>query len=236
MLLYSAPKLAVPQSVPKDGLMMEEILKTLGPWAVVPAASMALAGYAISVLVGLHRTKSQQRIEFLNLWRGADQMDDMALEVAVRHLCGTYLPARIVRRICNSDHCADGVFEVAQLWPLFRYDAVSGTVGWAKPEYAIEKKLSAGKRWYAAAYFGLALTAFGFLAVAVGAGPTKLLAWVCGLNTLLFPVLAFASLAKSETFALAGKVGLQWLGKLNGGAGVARSSGESTPLTDLRSQ
>jgi hypothetical protein len=73
---------------------MEEFLKILGAWAVVPAASVAFAGYAFSMLIGLHRTKSQQRMEFLGLWRGAGHMDDMAIEVAVRHLCGTYLPAK----------------------------------------------------------------------------------------------------------------------------------------------
>lgn len=200
---------------------MGEILKALGSWAVVPAASLALAGYVISMLTGLHRTRSQARIEFLGLWRGAGHMDDMALEVAVRHLCGSYLPARVIRRICSSDHCAEGIFQVAQLWPLFLYDAASGSVSWVNPEYVNKKKLVFRKRCYTLGYFLLAMAAFWFLSSAINAGPKSILAWVYALNSLVFPVLAFSSLAKSEIYTAAQEAGAQWVEKLNSGMGGA---------------
>jgi hypothetical protein len=126
----------------------------------------------------------------------------------------------VIRRICSSDHCADGVFQVAQLWPLFQYDAVNGAVNWAKPKYAVKKTLATKGALYTVGYFGLAFAAFGFLGGALKAEPTSLLAWVCALNALLFPVLAFASLAKSEVFAAAKKTGSQWLEKINGATSI----------------
>jgi hypothetical protein len=194
--------------------VLKDVLDAMGPWAIVPAVLFVLGGYAISMLTGLHRTRSQQRIEFLGLWRGAGQMDDMALEVAVRHLCGTYLPASVIRRICSTDHCADGIFQVAQIWPLLQYEKASGNVSWKKPKHNTEGALTAGERWYSGGYFALAISAMGFLFVAVEAGPKSLWSWLCGLNAMLFVVLAFSCLAKSETFALAKRTGLQWIEKL----------------------
>lgn len=191
--------------------VMDEILKGLGTWALVPMASIALAGYALSMIVGLHRTRSQQRTEFLTLWRGVDQMDDMSLEVAVRHLCGTYLPGKVIRRICRLDDCANGVFEVSQLWPLFKYDAQRGAVAWAQPEYGTKAKLAAKQRWCTAGYFALSILSLLFIAGALGGEPTKVLPWLCGINALLFGFLAFSLLVKGETLGLARKIGERWL-------------------------
>ncbi|MBD9377620.1 hypothetical protein [Pseudoxanthomonas sp. PXM04] len=204
--------------------MMEEILKAIGTSAVVPIASIAVAGYAITMLTGLHRTKSQQRTEFLGLWKGVEQMDDMALEVATRHLCGTYLPAGVIRRICASDHCADGIFQVAQLWPLYQYDPVGRTVVWAKSRYATAKGLAVTSFLHTLGYFLLALSAVGFLVAAVSGGPKSLFAWICGVNSVLFVFLAFIFLSKAETFTLAKKEGARWLERLTGGNGSEHSS------------
>lgn len=195
--------------------MIEEILKAAGPWAVVPAASIALAGYLISMLMSWHRTRGQNRVEFLGLWRGADQMDDMALEVTVRHLFGTYLPASVIRRICVTDHCADELFNVARLWSMLRYDPISQEVSWAKPKYADKKVTMVGDFLYKMLYFLFALMAVACVFAAVWAGPNSSVAWLYGTDALLFMVMAFASLEKSETFALARKLGRQSLKRLD---------------------
>lgn len=197
--------------------MIEEVLKAVGPAAVVPIAAIALAGYVISMLTGWHRTKGQRRIEFLGLWRGTSQMDDMALEVTVRHLFGTYLPASVIRRICASDHCADELFNVTQIWSLFRYDPVSRKVCWAKSRYANSRVLLIEDVLFKALYFLLASMVVVCVFVAIGSGPKSLTAWLYGINALLFGILAIASLAKSETLASARKFGQQSLDRLGGG-------------------
>lgn len=198
--------------------MIEEVLKAAGPTAIVPIAAVALVGYVISMLTGWHRTKGQRRIEFLGLWRGAGQMDDMALEVAVRHLFGTYLPASVIRRICASDHCADELSNVTQIWSLFRYDPTSRKVSWAKARHANSKVLLLEDVLYKALYFLLASMTVGCVFVVFGSEPKRLVAWLYGINALMFGILAIASLAKSETLALAKKFGPQSLNRLGGGA------------------
>ncbi len=197
--------------------MIEEIFKAVGPAAVVPIAAIALAGYVISMLTGWHRTKGQRRIEFLGLWRGVGQMDDMALEVTVRHLFGTYLPASVIRRICASDHCADELSNVTQIWSLFRYDPVGRKVSWVKPRHANSKVLLLEDVLFKALYFLLASIAVGCVFVVFGSGPKSLAAWLYGINALMFGILAIASLAKSETLVSARKFGQQSLDRLGGG-------------------
>jgi len=198
-----------------DTDMIDEIVKVLGTPAVIPAVFLALAGYVIATLLGIHRTRGQHRAEFLGLWKDLDRMDDMGLEVAVRHLFGTYLPASVVRKVCQLDYCSEGVRELAQLWPLFQYDSVSRQVTWAKPAYAAEATRIWQRRWSTFGYFAFALAAYGFLAVAFSFGPKSLLAWVCGFNAFLFPMIAFAALGRAEVFSLAVKVGPQWVDRLN---------------------
>jgi hypothetical protein len=196
--------------------MMDEIVKLMGAHGVIPAAMVVLAGYVIATFIGLHRTRSQQRVEFLNLWKGIETMDDMELEMVVRHHWGTYLPASVIRKVCQNDYCAHQLAELSDLWTLFRFDLGLRQVTWERPEYASRKTLGS-RRWiWVAGYFVFSFVAFIFLGVAFAYGPTKLLSWISGFNALLFPVLAFGALGRSETFGLAYRVGHAWLERLNG--------------------
>lgn len=197
-------------------------------WGPIAAVLVAAAAYGISFFKDLHRTKGQHRADFLGLWKGADKMDDLSLEVAVRHLCGTYLPASLIRRICRVDHCADGILEMAQLWPLWRYDPRNRRVEWKEPNYASHGKLVFFRWWYVAGYFFFAIGAICFLMLAISADSKSLLAWASGLNALMFPVIAFGSLGKSEAFKLASKVGAQWLERLNDADAVLPPLASST--------
>ena len=208
--------------------MWDQIWNVIGTPAIIPAVMVLLGGYGISMLVGLHRTKSQQRTEFLALWKGVYETDDMALEVAVRHLCGTYIPARVIRTVCRTDHCADGIFEVAQLWPLLQYDRPTGSVTWAKAKYAAAKSLGWARLWSSVGYFLVGLGALACVQIAVSVGPKSLLGWLCGLNALLFTVIAFGLLARSDTIAFAQKHGPHWLKRLNEVSNPAASRSSRT--------
>ena len=191
---------------------MQNIDTILGP---IVAVLVAAAAYGISLFKDLHRTKGQHRADFLGLWKGSDKMDDLSLEVAVRHLCGTYLPASLIRRICRTDHCADGILEVAQLWPLWRYDPHDRRIEWKDPSYASHGKLVFLRWWYVAGYFVFAIGAIFFLMLAISTDSKSLLAWASGLIALMFPVIAFGSLGRSEILKLASKIGARWLDRLN---------------------
>lgn len=76
--------------------MIQEILKATGGALLVPLAVLLAAMTLAKGLFSLHRSRSQSRKEFLELWH-RDNPDDLWLEVAVRHLVDVYLPASLIR-------------------------------------------------------------------------------------------------------------------------------------------
>lgn len=195
--------------------MIDDVVSAMGNWAVLPAALLALAGYLVSLLVGLHGTKSQLRMKFLELWPTALKQDDMSLEVTVRHGFGTYLPASVIKRACRLDHCADRILHLSQLWPLLQHRHPDGQLQWIKVSYTDPKNLAWAERGLTALYFIISLAAFASLSVAIELGHESTLAWMCGLNALLFLALAFGMLGKAEMFAVARKQGDRLIKEVN---------------------
>jgi hypothetical protein len=203
---------------------MEEILRVLGPQLAIPAAMVGVGGWAITMLLGVIRTRSQSRVEFLNLWKGEKNMDDLELEVAIRHLTGSYLPAPLVRKLCSEPECAEALFGVSALFDLFKYDASTGRVSWAKPAYATWWGLCWREWAWLFSYFVTALFAFGCLALAFKFGPTRLVSWIWGFNALLFPFIAIGALARSEIVGSARTRARSWYDRLNAPAKNPRAT------------
>lgn len=209
---------------------MEAAVSAIGNWAILPAALLALAGYLISLLVGLHGTKSQSRTKFMELWPAAVKQDDMALEVTIRHGFGTYIPASVIRRACRLDHCADRILLLAQLWPLLQHRRPDGRLQWIKRSYEDPRHLARVERGFTALYFVIALSAFASFSVAVNLGHKSILAWMCGVNALLFLTVAFGMLGKAEMFAVARKQGERLLEEVNLEPGVAAPAEAQRPM------
>lgn len=209
--------------------MMDAVLSAMGNWAILPAVLLALAGYLISLLIGLHGTKSQARTKFLELWPTAVKQDDMVLEVTVRHGFGTYIPASVIRSACRLDHCADRILLLAQLWSLLQHRRPEGRLQWIKPSYSDPKYLARAERVFTALYFVIALAAFASFSVAIDLGHKSTLAWICGVNALLFLTVAFGMLGKAEMFSVARKQGKRLLEDVNLEPGVAASAEAQSP-------
>lgn len=92
---------------------------------------------------------------------------------------------------------------------------------WIKLSYADPKYLASAERRFTALYFVIALAAFASLSVAIDLGHKSTLAWMCGVNALLFLTLAFEMLGKAEMFSLARKQGERLLEEVNLEPGVA---------------
>lgn len=77
--------------------MIKELIEAGGSGYIIPAVLSVLVLYAVRGAFGLQGRRSQHRKEFLEMWDSSRTQDDLWLEVAVRHLFGTYLPARVIR-------------------------------------------------------------------------------------------------------------------------------------------
>ncbi len=125
--------------------LVKEIIAAGGSALLIPAVLFVLVLYVIRGLSGLHGRRSQNRKEFLDLWDSTRSQDDLWLEVVVRHLFGSYLPARVIRLALAQPDKAQSLLDLAELWPLFRFDPASQTVSWLHKRHDTLKRLKAGR-------------------------------------------------------------------------------------------
>jgi hypothetical protein len=109
--------------------VIQELLEASHGALLVPLALLVALAVLAKGTFSLHRSKSQNRKEFLELWRG-EHPDDLWLEVAVRHLVGEYMPAALIRSLRTSPQAGRALIEVAECWPLLEVDDETGQVRW----------------------------------------------------------------------------------------------------------
>lgn len=195
--------------------MIKEILSAGGSGYLVPAVLLALVLYAMRGVFGLHDRRSRHRQEFLELWDSARSQDDLWLEVAVRHLFGTYLPARVIRLAMAAPHKSETLLDLAELWPLFHFDAASQTVRWRRWRHSTQKRRTAWRYALLTAYFVLPCIGALTVSVAIISTPGSFSAWIHWINALLLFTLAFICLQRESVMRIAASTGQEWLVRIN---------------------
>ena len=187
--------------------MLEGILSLLGKPFVLPASFLLIGAWALNKMIALHDSKRRNRVEFLERWQPIDSMDDVRLEVTVRHLVGTYLPADIIRTMYRTPFPTQALLDLATIWPLVEFDPMTRMLGWKKSGYGDVK----GRRLYRVillfCYIAFALVAFVFLYSAVESDPSKPSAWISGINTVMLFGFATGCIARFDMLGDVGKGG-----------------------------
>lgn len=130
--------------------LIEDLVSAGGPGLIIPAVMFILVLYGARGFFGWHGRRSQNRKEFLDLWTSERISDDLWLEVTVRHLFGTYLPAHVIRTALRHPSSAQALLDLSALWPLLHYDADSRTVRW-RSERGNPPIFSSRQKWSYAA-------------------------------------------------------------------------------------
>jgi hypothetical protein len=194
---------------------MKELLAAGGSAFLIPAVLFGLILYATRGLFGLHGRRSQQRKEFLQLWTGAQDKDDLWLEVAIRHLFGTYMPAHVIRLALDQSDKNQALRDLSELWPLLRFDAATNTASWrsrTNRRYSYRRL----KRYaLLSSYFLLLLVAAASALIAIHSPVGSLASWAYWINAVLLVVVAFICLEKAETASVAERAGEAWLARIN---------------------
>lgn len=110
--------------------MFKDLVEAGGAGLLIPAILFSVAVYVIRGIFGLYGKKSEHRRDFLERWDYARAHDDLWLEVIIRQLYGTYLPAHVIRLALASPHSSQALLDLSSLWPLLRYDENTQTVKW----------------------------------------------------------------------------------------------------------
>jgi hypothetical protein len=189
--------------------VIQELLDASNDKLLVPLAVVAVLTTLAKGLFSLHRSRSQKRKEFLELWR-ADPPDDLWTEVAIRHLIGEYLPASIIRMLCTSPQAGRALGEIAESWPLLEMDDETGDVRWLKPRYASPATRRRWRRGFNVGYFVLfgAGLFVGYL-LFVTSKPFPMLYWVYPITGML---LGLICLHHADRLKTADRAVPRWLG------------------------
>jgi len=93
-------------------------------------------------LLARHDLQFIRRKEFLQNWKSPRELDLLSIEVMTRQLFGAYLPAPLVRGICerNGAEVARTLRDLANVWDLIDWDGDAGTVAWKRKASTREKR------------------------------------------------------------------------------------------------
>jgi hypothetical protein len=189
--------------------MFEEILKANGGRLLIPAVIAVVFVAIVKALFELRRSKLGERRDFLEIWAQQRLQDDLWLEVTIRHLAGSYLPAPVIRRLLGTIHPSRALLDVSECWELFDMDAASSEIHWKKGRHADPARRTREMRLFDALYYLLTGLAGGlsYLLLAFSFLPSG--EW---LVAFLLLVLGILCLSRSETLKAAQTAAPRWLG------------------------
>lgn len=193
--------------------MIKDVVAAGGAGLLIPAVLFALLLYVTRGLFGLHGRRSQHRREFLDIWDPKRADDGIWLEVTVRHLCGTSLPAHVIHTALKHPHSSQAIYELSELWQFFDYDPETRLVRWAHARHKRVFLRQLSRIWPFVRYMLLASVAMGALYAALHTN--GIAQWTCGFLTTIFGVGAFVSLWFSDGENTAARVGDAWIERIN---------------------
>lgn len=116
--------------------MLDRLLDLTGSGAILPIALLVAAGWAIPGFFAFSRSRSQNRRDFLELWRDNPTPDDLWLEAMVRHVFGEWLPASLIRSLLKSPQAGRALLEVGSAWQWLEFNDESLEISWKARRYS----------------------------------------------------------------------------------------------------
>lgn len=192
--------------------MLDKLLEIGDGKLLIPVLCAVVGALFVKGIFNLHRSKSTDRRDFLDLWMRKEARDDVWLEVSVRHLFGTYLPASIIRSLMQSPQAARTLMEVSEFWDLLEMNDETLEIGWKKKSHATAK----GRRIWRYSLNGLYFIAMAvallcaYVAIVADAKTTLVLTlWVYAVSLGGF---AMGCLHLAEKITTANTGAPRWLG------------------------
>jgi len=159
--------------------VIEKLLEVSNGKLLIPVLCALAGAVLVKGIFNLHRSKSADRRDFLDLWMRNEGRDDIWLEVSVRHLFGTYLPASIIRSLMQGPQAARALLEVSEFWELLEIDDETLELRWKRKSHTTSKGRRIWRYALNAFYFvamGSALV-FIYMAITGDAKATVMLSW-----------------------------------------------------------
>lgn len=112
--------------------MIKELLEASGGKLLFPLVVVVAGAALVRGAFGLFRSRSQDRRDFLDLFRDWERQSDLWLTVAVRHVFGAYLPADLIRQLMAGPQPGRALLEVGSAWDMLDMDDETGEIRWRR--------------------------------------------------------------------------------------------------------
>lgn len=205
--------------------MFKDLISAGGPGLLIPIVLFALLFYAIRGLFGLHGRRSQHRREFLEYWDPKRIDDDLWLEVTIRHLYGTHLPAHVIRIAFAHPHTSQALLDLSELWLFLDYDPETRSVRWQHKRHRNKTSRVALRFWPVLRYF--LMIGAGVIAAYYATRIDGFNQWVFATFAVVMGAGALLSLWHSDAEKVAAKVGEAWIKRINATSTFNRDSDEA---------
>lgn len=202
--------------------MLEEVIKAGGGSFLIFGVVVALGFYAVRGVFGLHGRRGQHRKEFLELWSDGRERDALWLQMAVRHVFGTYLPTPVIRLALSRPDSAQSLADLSSLWALLIYDSATQKVAWRQGWHATLPRRRFASIVLIVAYFAAMFAAAGGAYTSAQLGPGSAMGWIYGFFAAIMAGLAFLCVEHEDKFAISVRVGDDWVKRINRTAQRAR--------------
>lgn len=195
--------------------MIERLLEAGGPKLLLPILVFLLIASIAKGVLGLDLRKAHRRKEFLDLWDPVRARDDLWLEVSVRHLCGNYLPACVIRRVLSWPDCTMSLISLATIWSMLSFDADSREVRWKRARHGNRRSILAERAITLVIYFVAGTSALLSGLAAVRSEAFSLNAIFFMIVAITLGMLAVACLVRDDSLESAAKLGPDFIKRLN---------------------
>lgn len=160
----------------------------------------------------LFRSRSQDRRDFLDLFRGHGAQSDLWVTVAVRHVFGAYLPTSLIRQLMSSPQPGRALLEVASAWSFIDMDDETNELSWRIKAFRSARLRKLCIAVLALLYFVLAFVSLSLVYVCLSGdveGKVLRIGWT---YAVLTGVGAFAALSYGDNLKDAHVAVSRWLG------------------------
>lgn len=192
--------------------MIEKLLEIAGGKLLIPLVVVAVGVAMAKGAFSLARSRSQDRRDFLDLFRQHEAQSDLWLTVAVRHVFGAYLPARLIRRLMSCPQPGRALLEVGGAWRFIDMDDETGELTWRRKCLRTARTRRVVVWVLNVVYFGLAGTSLWLAYLCLSGRFDGHTLWVAWTYVVLCGGGAFAALAYGDGLNDASRAATRWLG------------------------
>ncbi len=192
--------------------MIEKLLELADGRLIIPLIAVATGVALVKGVFSLTRSRSQDRRDFLDLFRSHEAQSDVWMTVAVRHVFGAYLPTTLIRQLMQGPQPGRALLEVAAAWDFIDMDDETGELGWRRKRLRSVKARSWIIRILDVAYFVLASVSLWLAYLCVSGTFRGTTLWIAWVYVILGGSGAFGCLAYGDNLKDADRAARRWLG------------------------